>query len=90
VEAPRVETSRLPHFLDIWLTDGGEVVSLTHWAPFTPRKTRGINFYNRLSQNQLHSEAGRIRSIEKSNNLSGKMNLMMDDLDRLKPVVGLK
>jgi hypothetical protein len=23
------ETSRLPHFLDKWLTDGGEVVSLT-------------------------------------------------------------
>jgi hypothetical protein len=29
---------RLPHFLDKRLTDG-EVVSLTHWPPFTPRKT---------------------------------------------------
>jgi hypothetical protein len=29
------ETSRLPHFLDNRLTDGGEVVSLTHRPPFT-------------------------------------------------------
>jgi hypothetical protein len=29
------ETSRLPHFLDNRLTDGDEVVSLTHRAPFT-------------------------------------------------------
>jgi hypothetical protein len=32
------ETSRLPHFVDNRLTDGGEVVSLTRWPPFTPRK----------------------------------------------------
>jgi hypothetical protein len=32
------ETSRLPHFLDSRLTYGGNVVSLTHWPPFTPRK----------------------------------------------------
>jgi hypothetical protein len=31
------ERSRLPHFLDNGLTDDGEVVSLTHWLPFTPR-----------------------------------------------------
>jgi hypothetical protein len=31
------ETSRLPHFLDNRLTDGGEVVSLTRRPPFTPR-----------------------------------------------------
>jgi hypothetical protein len=30
------ETSRLPHFLDSRLTDGGEVVSLTRWPPFIP------------------------------------------------------
>jgi hypothetical protein len=30
------ETSRLPLFLDNRLTDGGEVVSLTRWPPFTP------------------------------------------------------
>jgi hypothetical protein len=35
------ETSRFPHFLDSWLTDGGEV-SLTH-LPFTSRKVSGTN-----------------------------------------------
>jgi hypothetical protein len=30
--------SRLPHFLDSRLTDGGEVISLTHRLLFTPRK----------------------------------------------------
>jgi hypothetical protein len=35
------ETSRLPHFLDNRLTDGGEVVSLKHRPPFTPRKVPG-------------------------------------------------
>jgi hypothetical protein len=32
------ETSRLPHFPDNQLTDGGEVVSLTRWSPFTPQE----------------------------------------------------
>jgi hypothetical protein len=39
--------SRLPHFLDDRLTDGGEVVSLTArktWPPFTPRKFPGTHF----------------------------------------------
>jgi hypothetical protein len=32
------ETSRLPHVLEFWLTDGGEAVSLMHWlgAPYLP------------------------------------------------------
>jgi hypothetical protein len=52
------ETSRLPHFLQNWLTDGGEVVSPTRWPSFSPSKIpRG------------HIAAGRIRSIEKSNDL---------------------
>jgi hypothetical protein len=38
------ETSRLPHFLDSRLTDGGEVVSLTRRLPFTPRKIHGTHF----------------------------------------------
>jgi hypothetical protein len=32
------ETSRLPHFLDNQLKDGGEVVSLTRRLPFTPQE----------------------------------------------------
>jgi hypothetical protein len=37
-EGPGVcDTSRLPHFLDNRLTDGGEVVSLTRRLPFTPQ-----------------------------------------------------
>jgi hypothetical protein len=38
------ETSRLPHFLDNRLTDGGKVVSLTRWPLFTPRKFPGTHF----------------------------------------------
>jgi hypothetical protein len=38
------ETSRLPHFLDNRLTDGGKVVSLTRWPAFTPRKMPGTHF----------------------------------------------
>jgi hypothetical protein len=38
------ETSRLPYFLYNWLTDGGEVVSLTRRPSFTPRKIPGTYF----------------------------------------------
>jgi hypothetical protein len=38
------EMSRLPHFLDNWHTYGSEVVSLTHWQPFTPRNIPGTHF----------------------------------------------
>jgi hypothetical protein len=31
------DISRLPHILDNQLTDGGEVVTLMYWLPFTPR-----------------------------------------------------
>jgi hypothetical protein len=62
---------RLPLFLDNRLTDGGEVVSLTRRPPFTPRKTRGTNFCQRLSDPQAHSATGRIKSNEKSNDLIG-------------------
>jgi hypothetical protein len=38
------ETSRLPHFPDNRLTDGGEVVSPTRRPPFTPRKIPDTHF----------------------------------------------
>jgi hypothetical protein len=38
------ETSRLPHFLDNRLTDGGEFVSHICQLPFTPRKITGTHF----------------------------------------------
>jgi hypothetical protein len=58
------ETSRLPHFPDNRLTDGGEVVSLTRRPPFTPRKIPGTHFCQRLSRPQGHIADGRIRSTE--------------------------
>jgi hypothetical protein len=38
------ETSRIPHLLDNWVTDGSEVASFAHWQPFTPRKIPGTHF----------------------------------------------
>jgi hypothetical protein len=38
------ETSRLPHFVDNRLTDGGEVVSLTCQLPFTPQEDSWCSF----------------------------------------------
>jgi hypothetical protein len=38
------EMSRLPHFIENWLTDGGEVVSLTHWPPCTPQEGSWYSF----------------------------------------------
>jgi hypothetical protein len=68
------ETSRIPHFLDNLLKDGGEVVRLTRRPPFTPRKIRGTHFCYMVSRPQGHSAAGRITSIEKSDDLIGSRN----------------
>jgi hypothetical protein len=44
-EAHRVVRRRGSHiFVDKRLTDGGEVISLTHRSPFTPRKISGTHF----------------------------------------------
>jgi hypothetical protein len=44
-EGPKgCEMLKLPHFLDDRPMDGGEVVSLTHRLPFTPRKIPGTHF----------------------------------------------
>jgi hypothetical protein len=58
--------STLPHFLEIRLTDGGEVVSLTRRAPFTPEKDSWYSFLLEAeSTPEPFSAAGRIRSIVK-------------------------
>jgi hypothetical protein len=63
--------TRIPHFLRNRLTDAGKVVSLMPQMPFTPRNIPGTHFCYRLSQPQGHSAAGNIRSIEKSDDLTG-------------------
>jgi hypothetical protein len=61
--------SRLPHFLDSQLIDGGKVVSLMQWPSIAPRKIPGTYFCQRMSLPQGHSAAVRIRSTEKSSDL---------------------
>jgi hypothetical protein len=39
-----LERSRIPHFLDNRLTDGGKVVSLTRRPPFTPEEVSWYSF----------------------------------------------
>jgi hypothetical protein len=64
--------SRLPHFLDIRLTDGSEIVSHTPRPPFLPPgRFLVLISVKRLSRLQGHSAAGRIRSNEKSKDLIG-------------------
>jgi hypothetical protein len=58
---------RLPHFLDNQLIDG-----LTCRPPLTPRKIPGTHFCYRLRQSQGHSADVRIRSPEKSNDISNR------------------
>jgi hypothetical protein len=47
---------RIPHCLDSWLTDGGKVVSPTHWLCSTPQKlfysASGTHFCQRLNKPQ--------------------------------------
>jgi hypothetical protein len=43
--------------------------------PFIPRKILSTHFCQRLSRLQGHSAAGRIRSIEKSNDLPGNRTI---------------
>jgi hypothetical protein len=62
--------SRLPHFLDNRLTDGGEVVRPTRRPPFTPQDDSWYSFLLE-AESIPASAAGRIRSIEKSSDLIG-------------------
>jgi hypothetical protein len=54
------ETSRLPHFLENRLTDGGEFVKLTRRSHFAPGKIPRNNLYLSLIRSQGHSEAWKI------------------------------
>jgi hypothetical protein len=47
------------------------LLALRSVHPLTPRKIPGTHFYQGLSRPQDHSEAGRISSIEKPNDLIG-------------------
>jgi hypothetical protein len=53
----------------IRLTDGGEVASLMRRLPFTPQEDSCYSFLLEAESTQIYSAAGRIRSIEKSNDL---------------------
>jgi hypothetical protein len=67
--------SRFPHFLDSWLTDGGEVVSLPRQpATLYLQEDSWYSFLLEAESTPGHSEAGRISSIEKSNDLIGNRN----------------
>jgi hypothetical protein len=61
--------------LDNWYTDGGEIFRRTCQPPFTPRRIPGT-FSRRLSQLQGRSAAGRIRSIEKSNDIGNQTHVL--------------
>jgi hypothetical protein len=67
------ETSRIPHFLDNRLTDGGEVVSPTRRqaALYPPGTFLVLTYIKRLSRPQCPSAAGRIKSTEKFSELIG-------------------
>jgi hypothetical protein len=70
----RLRDVEAPTFYRQLLTGGGEVFRLRHRAalyPPPPRMVPGTHFSHRLSGPQTHSAAGRIRSIEKSNELVG-------------------
>jgi hypothetical protein len=55
---------RIPHSIDSRLTDGGKVVSPTHWPHSTPQKHYFYAFGTHLLQSEYTpgpSAAGRIR-----------------------------
>jgi hypothetical protein len=60
--------SKFPHFINNWLTDGGEVVSLKlrpRFNPPPPQEDSRYSFMLEAESTQGHSTAGKIRSVEK-------------------------
>jgi hypothetical protein len=75
MEAHRVVRRRGSHiFFRQSFTDGGEVVSLTHRQPFIPGRFLVLISVRGYVDPQSHGAAGRIRPIEKSNDLIGNRN----------------
>jgi hypothetical protein len=64
------ETSRLSHFLDMRLTDGGKDVSRTHRSTFT-REDNGHSCLLEATSIPGLGATKRIRSTEKCNDLTG-------------------
>jgi hypothetical protein len=62
---------RLLHVLDNQLADGSEVVSLKCRPPFMLQEDSWYSFLLEAELTRGHSEAGRIRSTEKSTDLIG-------------------
>lgn len=56
-------TSRLPYFLQNRLTYGGGIINLTRRQLFTLKKIPGVHFWRRVSRQQRHSAAGRVRLV---------------------------
>jgi hypothetical protein len=67
--------SRIPHFLENRLRDNREIVSLMRWLPFISRNIPDTRFCYRLNRPQGHSAAGRIRSIEKFNDIGNGISV---------------
>jgi hypothetical protein len=65
------ETSRLPYFLENRLTYGGKISALRADRPLPPGRFLVLISVKSLSRPQGHCAAGRIGSIENSNDLIG-------------------
>jgi hypothetical protein len=68
------EMSRLPHQLDYRITVSGDICFVC-WLPFTLRNIPDTHFYSGLGQTRGYNMAGRIRSIDKSRDLTWNCNL---------------
>jgi hypothetical protein len=79
------ETSRLPHFLDSRLTDGGEVVSCTRRPPFTPPEDSWYSFLLEAA-----STPGPIVRLEELVRSIGKFNDLFASRTRDLPAAGVR
>jgi hypothetical protein len=70
---------RIPHCVDNQQTDGGEVVSPTHWPHFTPQKhfysVSGPHFCYRLSKPQGQVWLEELDKLKKFSDLIGNQTV---------------